>query len=286
MERKTVSGIVLSMLFLGMTAVAAKVQNVNADSTTLYIDPPQVQALPSESFTVDISVANVELLHEWQVNMSFNPNVLKFIDVTEGDFLRKERRETIGLSFLDHLDEGWALFSWSILGMFWVNGSGTLANVEFQVLTEGESELDLVTEPIWIDRDGDGIQDPDEWVVITHLTRMILPPIPPGEQQWEDIPFAAVDGYFISITEPTVNSLIRLVQNSFDSSSIDDEGVRTALLSKLSAARTKIETGQTKTAENLLKAFLNQVSAQSGKHITPEVADILIKSAEYILSQL
>jgi len=97
--------------------------------------------------------------------------------------------ETTGFSYLDEIDEGWAIFSWAILGMFWVDGSGTLANVEFEVLEIGESKLDLVTEPVWSEH-------AQTWVYMTHLTRINPPPIPVGGKEMEDIPFTAIDGYF------------------------------------------------------------------------------------------
>lgn len=187
----------LTLLLVGMLPLGFNVQPVKAESTKLYVNPPMVYASLGESFTVDINVADVELLHAWQVNISFNPDVLKFIDVTEGDFLQKEGRETIFFSHLDEIDEGWALFACAILEMFWVDGSGTLANVEFQVLAEGESELDLVTEPVW----SEGAQ---KWVNVTYLIKMNPPPIPPGGKEMEEIPFTAEDGYFISVVSPPV----------------------------------------------------------------------------------
>ena len=39
-------------------------------------------------------------------------------------------------------------------------------------------------------------------------------------------------------------------------------------------------------ARNLLHAFISEVQAQAVKHCTPEAAEILIESAEYIMSNL
>lgn len=49
---------------------------------------------------------------------------------------------------------------------------------------------------------------------------------------------------------------------------IDNSGIPTALNSKLAAAQTSISAGDIQTATNTLKALLNQISAQSGKHIS------------------
>jgi len=67
---------------------------------------------------------------------------------------------------------------------------------------------------------------------------------------------------------------------------IDNQGIVTSLIAKLNVVQKLVEDGKIDQAENILNAFINEVQAQSGKHITPEAADILIESAEYILSHL
>jgi parallel beta-helix repeat protein len=67
---------------------------------------------------------------------------------------------------------------------------------------------------------------------------------------------------------------------------IDNKGIVKSLLAKLNVAQKLIENGKINQAKNILNAFINEVQAQSGKHITREAADILIESAEYILSHL
>jgi hypothetical protein len=84
----------------------------------------------------------------------------------------------------------------------------------------------------------------------------------------------------------TIDSLIGLVEKLYDLGYIDDEGVESGLLDKLYAAQDKIETGNSKTAKNILNAFINQLKAQSGKHITPEAADILINDAQHVIDNL
>jgi len=191
----------LLAILLVMTLIVGASLNVNiahSAATTIYMDPRMVYALPGESFTVALEIADVspaKSLHEWQVNMSFNPNVLEFINVTEGDFLKQGGKETTGFSVLDHITDGWALFTWAILGPFSESGSGTLATVEFQVLAQGESPLDFVTEPVWS-------PESQTWINMTHLTKMNPPPIPVGGEEMEDIPFTAIDGMFYNLEAP------------------------------------------------------------------------------------
>ena len=67
---------------------------------------------------------------------------------------------------------------------------------------------------------------------------------------------------------------------------IDNAGIANSLASKLDAAIKKIEQGKVETAKNILEALINQISAQSGKHISAEVAEALIADIEYILDSL
>jgi len=67
---------------------------------------------------------------------------------------------------------------------------------------------------------------------------------------------------------------------------IDNQGIVQSLIAKLNVAQKLVDGGKMDQAKNILNAFINEVQAQSGKHITPEAAEILVESAEYIISHL
>ena len=68
---------------------------------------------------------------------------------------------------------------------------------------------------------------------------------------------------------------------------IDNDGIVTSLLKKVDAAEKSMEFARTtKAAENQLKALMNEVRAQSGKHIDEKAATILIEDAEYLIDHL
>ena len=64
---------------------------------------------------------------------------------------------------------------------------------------------------------------------------------------------------------------------------IDNQGVANSLVQKLEAANAAMGRGQTQVAMNLLRAFINEVSAQSGKHITIDAANMLIADVNTLL---
>jgi len=84
----------------------------------------------------------------------------------------------------------------------------------------------------------------------------------------------------------TIDEMKNEIEELYSKDEIDNQGIVTGLIAKLNAAQKLIDNGKIDQAKNLLNTFINEVQAQSGKHITPETAELLIESAENILSNL
>jgi hypothetical protein len=85
----------------------------------------------------------------------------------------------------------------------------------------------------------------------------------------------------------TITELKTKIQEFGLEDEIDNRGIVKSLIVKLNTAQKSVDKGKTDKAERILeKAFIQQVQNLSGIHITPEAADILIESAEYIISHL
>ena len=67
---------------------------------------------------------------------------------------------------------------------------------------------------------------------------------------------------------------------------IDNKGLAKALSSNINAASTAAARGDKKAAENFLNAFVNQVNAQTGKHISGVAPQLLLGDANSLLDQL
>jgi 2',3'-cyclic-nucleotide 2'-phosphodiesterase (5'-nucleotidase family) len=83
---------------------------------------------------------------------------------------------------------------------------------------------------------------------------------------------------------PKMQLTVADVQAFWASKAIDNAGVKTSLLSKLSAIKASFDAGQTAMALSRLKAFISAVKAQSGKHITKAAADALIADANWMIA--
>ena len=67
----------------------------------------------------------------------------------------------------------------------------------------------------------------------------------------------------------TVSSLMDGVTRFYNEGKIDNDGVYNALMAKLQAIQASVDRkGKQNSAANVLQAFINEVTAQSGKHIT------------------
>ena len=84
----------------------------------------------------------------------------------------------------------------------------------------------------------------------------------------------------------TIDTIILQVEDFYEQGEIDKLGIQTSLINKLYAAKAKIDVGKTKTAKNILKAFINHLEAQSGKHVSEEAANTLIAGAQNVISSL
>jgi PKD repeat protein len=109
----------------------------------LYVDPPIIDD-PTKgvgtNFTININIANAENLYGWQVNMTYNPEVLftSETSMTEGPFLLDTFGDTVFLSSVANatgylLVAGMAYPPYPDAGAY---GDGTLASITFQVIAE------------------------------------------------------------------------------------------------------------------------------------------------------
>ncbi len=98
-----------------------------------------------------------------------------------------------------------------------------------------------------------------------------------------------LDNYqLITITNPTVTlqSVMGKVDGYYADGSIKSAGVYNSLIQKLNAAQSAWDDGQANVVVNLLNALINEVSAQTGKHIKPDAAGMLIADFQLIIDKM
>jgi hypothetical protein len=84
----------------------------------------------------------------------------------------------------------------------------------------------------------------------------------------------------------TLDSLIASVNVFADQNRIDDSTTANGLLGKLNDAAQALQRGNKAVAINKLQDFINRVTAQSGRHISADAAQILVADAQYVIETL
>ncbi len=100
--------------------------------------------LPGDTFTLHLNAENVTDLAGWQCDISFDPEVLEAVEITEGDFLKAESGDTFFQDGTIDKTTGKItdLFS-ARISESGVSGIGTLLSVTFKAKASGETQVTL-----------------------------------------------------------------------------------------------------------------------------------------------
>jgi hypothetical protein len=85
---------------------------------------------------------------------------------------------------------------------------------------------------------------------------------------------------------PTVAALRHCVMHAAEMGHITSAGVAQSLFAKLDGAQAALDRGQPAVAVNKLRAFIQEVRAQAGRHIEAQHAAHMIMHAEHVIAAL
>jgi len=127
--------------------MALAIEPVSSADTRVFVTPPISYAQQGESFNITVRVEDATSAHavfSFYINMSFNPDILQYDNVTEGEFLKDQPDGTIMWGPRVEQERGWVYFGWATKGEHsGVDGDGSLAIVRFNVTDMGESALNI-----------------------------------------------------------------------------------------------------------------------------------------------
>jgi hypothetical protein len=118
-----------------------------ASTAKISVDPEVNGAKPTESFSVNVVIADVADLYGWQLNLTFNPSILEAVSILEGPFLQQFGSTMMSAVTLNNI-AGYAFTACALLDLEapGASGSGVLAAVSFRVITAGTSSLHFSNE--------------------------------------------------------------------------------------------------------------------------------------------
>lgn len=132
----------LMSLILACTLMFVATEATQATPGVVAIEPAEIKDIsPGGTFTVNVTVTDVSEVYGWQVNITFNSQILNVENVTEGTFL-KQFNKTVFMKTIDNTG-GYVLLS----SLFFpvpeqgASGGGLLAQVNFTVKGSGSSSL-------------------------------------------------------------------------------------------------------------------------------------------------
>jgi len=148
MLSKSVLAFCLILITLGTLCPLFEIGRAE-DIATVYIDPPLITGLAiGDNFTININVANISHLAGWEIQLFYSSHVLNAFALAEGPFLKSVGNTffpifpPLGIDNNYNSTHGRVYMTCAILGKTTGNsGTGTLANVTFQIVTAGYSTL-------------------------------------------------------------------------------------------------------------------------------------------------
>ena len=100
--------------------------------------------IPGDTLTLNLNAENITDLAGWQADITFDPNILEAVEVTEGDFLKAEGGDTFfqGGTIDNGTGKITSLFS-ARISESGVSGTGILMSVTFKAKAGGETQVTL-----------------------------------------------------------------------------------------------------------------------------------------------
>ncbi len=118
---------------------------VSAQEAVVRIDPASQEVTTGSQFTVRVMVDDVANLGSYEFTLQFDPSVVSYQGVANGDFLGSTGRQVFCPSAIVDVEAGTVRFGCASSGTeTGASGSGQLAEVTFSADAEGVSPLDLI----------------------------------------------------------------------------------------------------------------------------------------------
>jgi hypothetical protein len=132
------------MLKSSKLLVGALIMIAPALCTTLDVSPASTNTNLSQTVSFDIDVSDISDLYSWQFDFGFDPTVLSAVSITEGPFLPSGGSTFFIPGTIDNTGGSIKFIADTLIGSVpGVNGSGTLATIQFDTIGAGVSSLTL-----------------------------------------------------------------------------------------------------------------------------------------------
>lgn len=140
MNRKIILALSLSTIAVAVTVVLFL--NRTSTSTKIYVDPQTVEKTVGQNFTVNLIVSDVANLYAWEAKLAYDSTILEHVETVQGSFLGSS--DVTFFTYRVNDTSGYVLIDCTLLGnVLGVNGTGTVATIQFNVKQSGSCDLEL-----------------------------------------------------------------------------------------------------------------------------------------------
>jgi hypothetical protein len=108
----------------------------------VYVNPPTTILSGQSSVTIDFMISNVSNLHSYSVKVRFDNSILSYQTAVKGPFLTTGGYSSAFFTSPNPIIDSVEVAE-AILGPYVVNGSGKLFSITFNVLSAGNSTIDI-----------------------------------------------------------------------------------------------------------------------------------------------
>ncbi|MBD3252099.1 hypothetical protein GF386_00010 [Candidatus Pacearchaeota archaeon] len=115
----------------------------SSENIFLFLSPDNLTIDEEEEFEINVSVGSVDDLYGIQLSIDYDPGFLEYVDIQEGDFLKKDSEifswgpDTSGHGMIKNY------MVTRISSSSGVSGNGTIAKIRFRVINSGTSEVGI-----------------------------------------------------------------------------------------------------------------------------------------------
>ena len=138
MRRAGVCTFFIFVLSLSLMFVMEIKEGKAEDTTVVYVDPPVSYVSLGQTFSINVSIANVTDLYGYEFALSYNSTILKVTEVVIQPFLNKPT-----WPWMKNKEGHVWVCDCSYRPAAPTSGSGTLVTITFNVIGTGDCEIDL-----------------------------------------------------------------------------------------------------------------------------------------------
>jgi hypothetical protein len=136
--------LLVSILYIDSQEEINSFKNLESNKPSLFFSINTSQVNIGDEFEIYLNIKDIVDLYGFHLDISYNPNVLEYVGISEGDFCKNDGAETFfdggtvsSLGFINNI----VLTRYGV--DYGVNGSGNIVIIKFKAINSGNSDIKI-----------------------------------------------------------------------------------------------------------------------------------------------